>query len=204
MRTGLWFVSGLLFLAGIEEFGHADEAQTLVAEAVKVAGGQDKLPRILRWKETWFLGDSKTPNPREAVLAFPSAWYQDGKNIAAGDAERTEKTYLVWVWTLAPLLDKDSTLKRLPDSKLGDRPMLGVRLTRPDQKPIDVYFDAQSKQLTRIDWRSYQIDFADWKESQGFKYPAKANVRRKDGTLHLRTELQVLEVLRELPRNLVK
>lgn len=182
----------------------ADDAATLVSEAVKAAGGQDKLPRMLRWKETWFLGESSKPNPREAILAFPSKWYQDGKDIAAENPDRTEKAYLVWVWTLAPLVDKDSTLTMLPDAKLGDRRVRGVRLTRDAQKPIDVYFDTESKRLARIDWREYQIDFADWKESDGFHYPARAFVRRKDGSLHLRTEFQVLEVLKELPQNLAK
>ncbi len=195
-------LSCLMVLGGCQQFSRADDAKTLVDEAVKAAGGQDKLPKLLRWKETWFLGESKQANPREAILDLPRAWYQGGKNIAAGDADRTAKTYLVWVWTLAPLLDKDSTLKKLPDAKLGDRPILGVRLTRDKQVPIDIYFDAQSKKLARIDWRAYQIDFADWKETDGFRYPAKAFVRHKNGALYLRTEFQVLEVLKELPKNL--
>ena len=58
--------------------------------------------------------------------------------------------------------------------------------------------------MARIDWRQYQIDFDDWKEANGFKYPAKAFVRLKDGKLHLRTEFQVLDVLAELPKDLKK
>ncbi|MBM4071701.1 MAG: hypothetical protein FJ271_22665 [Planctomycetes bacterium] len=204
----LWLVAGNNMERDVwklqKSSANAADARAFVAQAVKAAGGQDKLPRMLRWKETWFLGNSATPNPREAILEFPSKWYQGGKNIAAGDPERAEKTYLVWVWTLAPLVDKNSTLKPLPDSKLGDRRIRGLRLTRDRQKPIDVYFDAETKKLARIDWRAYQIDFADWKESGGFRYPAKAFVRRKDGSLYLRNEFQVLEVLKELPKNLTK
>jgi len=105
------------------------------------------LPKFLHWKETYFT----SPDPaakgtaREAIIAPPLAWYQSGKNIAAGNADRTEKTYLVWVWTLAPLLEKDSKLKLLPDAKLGDKPIKGVRLSREGQKDIDLYFDAESK-----------------------------------------------------------
>ncbi len=180
----------------------ADEAQSLVEEAVKVAGGRDKLPRMFRWKETWFLGDSDTPNPREAILDPPTAWYQNGTNIAAGNADRTEKTYLVWVWTLVPLLDEKSKLMLLPDSTIGDKPIRGVRLTREPQKDIDVYFDKKSLRLARIDWRTYQIDFDDWRELDGFRYPAKSFVRHKNGKLHLRTEFVVLERLSELPAGL--
>jgi len=184
----------------------ADDPRKLVDSAVAVAGGADKLPRIFRWKETYFVGPSTAAKgePREAILVPPNQWYQAGKDIAAGNQDRTEKTYLVWVWTLAPLLDPESKLKALPDAKLGDKMIKGVRLTREKQKDIDVYFEAESSKLARIDWRDYQIDFADWKESAGFKYPAKSFVRFKDGLLHLRTEFQVLEVLLELPKDLKK
>ncbi len=199
IRTGLLLLVVLICFSGL---ARSDDVPSLVSEAVKAAGGADKLPKMFRWKETWFLGESTTANPREAILVPPSAWYQDGKNIAAGNADRSEKTYLVWVWTLAPLLEKDSTLTLLPESMLGGRIIQGVRLTREKQKDIDLYFDKETKRLARLDWRSYQIDFADWKETDGFRYPAKSYVRRKDGTLHLRTEFLLLERLAELPKEL--
>lgn len=179
----------------------ADEAQDLAEAAVKAAGGANTLPKIVHWKETYYVGaDSKAPGTtREAFVAFPSAWYQSGKDIAAGNADRTEKAYLVWVWTLAPLLDKDSKLKVLPAGKLGDKPILGLRLTREKQKDIDLYFHEKTHRLACIDWRAYRIDFDDWKEVDGFSYPAKSYVRHANGTLHLRTEFQLFEVLTELP-----
>ena len=199
---GRTILFGLLALTYFTVSARADEARTLVDEAVKAAGGADKIPKIFRWQETWFLGDSKTANPREAIVKPPGIWGQGGKNIATGNADRTEKTYLVWVWTLAPLLEPDSKLMLLPESMVGGRPIQGVRLTRDQQKDIDVYFDKETKRLARIDWRTYQIDFDDWKEADGFKYPAQSYVRRKDGPLHLRTEFLVLERLTELPKEL--
>ncbi|MFO0825717.1 MAG: hypothetical protein U0792_21780 [Gemmataceae bacterium] len=186
--------------------GFAADPKDLAEAAVKAAGGVDKLPKIIHWKETYFFGEKPGDKgtQREAFVAPPLAWYQNGRDIAAGNPDRTEKAYLVWVWTLAPLLDKDTTLKLLPDSTLNDKPIKGLRISREKQKDIDVYFHADTKQLARIDWRNYQIDFADWKEAEGFKFPAKAFVRRKDGKLHLRTEFQVLEVLKELPKELKK
>lgn len=200
--TGFFSLGVLL---GATPVGRADDAKTLAEDAVRAAGGAERLPKIVRWKETYFVGEKADKGtPREAVVAPPLAWYQDGRDIAAGNADRTEKAYLVWVWTLVPLLEKETTLKLLPDSKLGDKPIKGLRVSRQKQKDIDLYFFADTKQLARIDWRSYQIDFADWKEADGFKFPAKAYVRLKDGKLHLRTEFQVLEVLKELPKELKK
>lgn len=183
-----------------------DEAKVkaLVKAAVKAAGGEKKIPRILHWKETYYLtpDPAEKGTPREAYLDLPKAWYQDGKNIAEGNPDRTEKTYLVWVWTLGPLLDKETKLTLLPDSKVANKPIKGLRITRKDQKDIDIYFDAKTSALARIDWRDFQIDFEDWRETAGFKYPVKANVRFKDGRLHLRNEFHVLEVLKELPKGL--
>ena len=183
----------------------ADEAQVLAEAAVKAAGGAGKLPKIVHWKETYFVADPKAKGvEREAIVAFPSAWYQNGKDIAAGNADRTEKAYLVWVWSLAPLLEKDSKLKVLPAAKLGDKPIVGLRLIRDKQKDIDLYFFEKTHRLARIDWRAYRIDFEDWKEVDGFSYPAKSYVRYIDGNLKLRTEFQLFEILKELPKELRK
>ena len=151
-RTILFVALVLIAFSG---FARADEARPLVEEAVKVVGGADKIPKIFRWKEPWFLGESSNANPREALLVPPTAWYQDGKNLATGNADRTEKAYLVWVWTLAPLLALDSKLTLLPESTVGGKPIVGVRLTRDQQKDIDIYFEKENKRLARIDWRAY-------------------------------------------------
>ena len=183
----------------------ADEAQGLAEAAVKAAGGASKLPKIVHWKETFYGADPKIGGTeREAIVAFPSAWYQNGKDIAAGNTDRTETAYLVWVWTLAPLLEKDSKLKVLPAARLGDKPIVGLRLTRDKQKDVDLYFHEKTHRLARIDWRAYRIDFDDWKEANGFSYPAKSYVRYTDGNLYLRTEFQLFEILEELPKELRK
>jgi hypothetical protein len=193
----LVILGSVLFSPG----SRADDALELAKAAVQAAGGADKLPKIVHWKETYFVGPTQTKGTeREANIAFPSTWYQGGQDIALGNADRTEKAYLVWVWTLGPLLDKDSKLTALPPTKLGDKTILGLRLSREKQKDIDLYFHEKTHRLARIDWRAYQIDFDDWKETEGFRYPAKSFVRHKDGTLYLRTEFQLFEVLKELPR----
>lgn len=182
-----------------------EAARKLAREAIEVAGGAEHLPKVLRWKETYYVGDlGGNGTPREAIVAPPQNWFQQGADIAAGNDDRTEKTYLVWMWTLEPLLDEKSTLTSLPDSTLAERSIRGVRVSRETQKDIDLYFDAETKKLARIDWRIFQIDFDNWTEQKGFKYPAKAFVRKKSGGLHLRTEFEMLEILDELPEELKK
>jgi len=179
-----------------------DAVKSVVEKAIKAAGGEDKLLRTFRWKESYFIGDVKTGTPREAILQPPDKWYSNKKNIAKGNDDRLEKTYLVWAWTLVPLTLKDSKLTLLPEIKVDDKPAVGLRLSRPEKPDISLYFDKESGQLARIDWRAYNIFFSDWKETDGFKYPSKAAVKRKDGTLRLRTEFGELERLKALPEGL--
>ena len=173
-------------------------AQALVEAAVKAAGGAERLPRLFRWQETWFAGEDKTAKPREAFLVPPHAWYQDGKNIAVGDADRLEKTYLVWAWSLVPLLDPDSTLTLLPAQTHAGRTVQGVRLARASQPDIDLFFDSETRRLAVIYWRKYRIEFSGWREVDGFTFPAQAAVRHLEGRLHLRTEIQQFENLNHL------
>lgn len=175
------------------------DPQELAKKAVEAAGGADKLPKALRWSETWFLGTDPTPHPRDALIGPPKTWIQNGTNIADGNADRTEKTYLVWAWTLAPLIEKDSRFTILPERKVADRPADGLKLERDDGPPIELYFDRETHRLAMVCWRKYDIDFAEWKEVDGFHYPSKAFVRRKDGTLHLWTEFKKFEKLEKLP-----
>lgn len=207
MKRRNWLFLVLCLLTGSALAGEPQDekkVRALVEAAVKAAGGATKLPKILHWRETYYLTPDPADKgtPREAYLNLPTQWFQDGKDIAAGNPDRTEKTYLVWVWTLGPLLDKDSKLALLPTVIFNNKPIRGLRISRAGQNDIDIYFDARTNKLARIDWRAFQIDFDDWRETQGFKYPVKAFVRFKDGKLHLRNEFHVLEVLKALPNGL--
>lgn len=185
----------LVMVRALAAWEDGTNVQELVDKAIQAAGGQDKLLTTFRWKEKYYIGACKEGVPREVKLTPPDHWWENGTDIAAGNPDRLEKTYLVWVWTLAPLLDKDSTLAALPDVKVDDRACVGLRLSRRDRPDIDLYFDAETSLLARIDWRKYQIHFSEWKELDGFKYPAQAFVRNADGSLSLRTELLELERL---------
>ena len=190
-------IAVVLWGAGAARADDAEKTQALVEKAVKAAGGKEKLLRAFRWKERYVIGEGKDGTIREATLRPPDGWFKGATNIASGNADRSDKTYLVWAWTLAPLLEKDSKLTLLPDVQVDGKPAAGLRLTRIDRRDLSLYFDAESGRLARIDWRTYQITFDDWKEADGARYPAKAFVKNKDGSLHLRTEFLELERLKE-------
>lgn len=161
--------------------------QELAKAAVQAAGGLEKIPQHFAWKEEFYLGASDKPHPRIAVLHPPSQWLQNGKDIAEGNRDRTEKTYLASVWTLRPLLEADSKLTPLPDIQVDGKPAEGLKLSREKQADISLYFFKDSHALARIDWRTFQIFFDAWTEKDGFKYPSKAFVKFADGKPHIST-----------------
>jgi len=177
----------------------SEKIRTIVDKAVAAHGGADKLLRLFRWKERYYLGDDPKGTVRQASLVPPEEWWAGPKNIAAGNADRSDKTYLVWVWTLVPLLEKDSKLALLPDLEVDGKPAVGLKLSRDGRKDISLYFDKDSGRLVRLDWRAYYVTFENWKEHDGARYAAKSVVHRKDGTVHLWTEFLELERLKAPP-----
>jgi hypothetical protein len=160
--------------------------QDLAKAAVEAAGGLEKIPQHFAWKEEYFIGGSDKPRPRTAVLHTPTQWFQNGTNIAEGNQDRTEKTYLVWVWSLRPLLESDSKLTPLPDIQVDGKPASGLKLSREKRPDISLYFFKDTHTLARLDWRAYQVFFSAFTEKDGFKYPSQAFVKHADGKLYLR------------------
>lgn len=197
------FVSAFTAMIMFAPFAHGDEAASVkvtVDKAINAVGGKDKLLTNFRWKEKYFIGASNDGVLREAMITPPDHWWQGETDIAKGNPDRSEKTYLVWVWTLAPLIDEGSKLAPLPEIKVNEMPCAGIQLSRKDRPDIDLYFDKTTGLLAQIDWRTYHIHFSDWKEVDGFKYPSQAFVHNKDGTLHLRTEFLEIERLKATPQ----
>jgi hypothetical protein len=178
----------------------ADDAtavRAIVEKAVQAVGGKDKLLRIFSWKEKGFIG-GVNPFARDVVVRPPDVWLQGGRNIAEGNADRRQKTYLVWCWTLAPLLQADSELSPLPDATVEGRPAAGVKLRRKGELDVNFFFDKETGLLVRNDWRGLEIRYGEWKEHDGVKYPAKAFCFR-NGKDHVKTEFIEIKRLAELP-----
>ena len=177
----------------------SDKVKAIVDKAVAAHGGADKLLRTFRWKEKYYFGEETKGTIRQASLVPPEEWWAGPKNIAAGSADRSDKTYLVWVWTLVPLLDKDSKLALLPDLEVDGGPAAGLKISREGRKDISLYFNKDTGRLARIDWRTFHVTFENWKEHDGAHYPAKAVVHRKDGGVHLWTVFLELERVKTPP-----
>lgn len=178
-------------ILALSVFSGESDVQELAKAAVQAAGGLDKIPQHIAWKEEFFFGESEKAHRRVAVLHTPNQWLQNGKDIAEGNQDRTEKTYLVWVWSLRPLLEADSKLTPLPDIQVDGKPAAGLKLSRETRPDISLYFFKDTHTLARIDWRKYHVFFSAFTEKDGFKYPSQAFVKlAADGKLFLRNEFK--------------
>ena len=86
----------------------------VVAQAVKAAGGEAKLLKLLKIKEELVLGADPAGKKgvRTSVLEPPKYWWL-GKRERVGQ-DKEPATFLVWAWTLGALTDSKSKLEALP------------------------------------------------------------------------------------------
>ncbi len=171
----------------------------VVKQTIDAVGGEAKLLKLFRFKENLVLGaDPKgKPTERTSVMEPPGHWWVGGRDRA----ENEPGAYLVWAWTLAPLLDPKSKLETLPAIKISDRPVYGIKVTGTITPPMSMYFDQETKLLARIDWRNEQNVFSEWKEADGAKYAARCSGYR-GGVAWFHTEIVELTRLKELPAGL--
>jgi hypothetical protein len=100
---------------------------------------------------------------------------------------------------LVCLTGKDYKLSTLGDSKVDDRPAVGVHVERKDQRDVNLFFDKESGLLVKTETRAKdpmmgdgefteERIFRDYKKSGAVMVPYKAEVRR-DNKLYVDGEV---------------
>jgi hypothetical protein len=101
-------------------------------------------------------------------------------------------------------------LTPLGDSKIGDRRVVGIKITREGQSDIQLYFDKDTDLPVKRSWLekepatsknpsresvNVEVLFDDYKEVGGVKYPAKLTMFRNDKKTYegMITELKIVE-----------
>jgi hypothetical protein len=179
------------------------DPKDLVKQAVKAAGGEDKLLKLFRVKES--LNVSSDPEAkgkeRTSVIEPPGYWWL-GKKERVKD-EKEPAVFLVWAWNLGILLDPKSELKVLDEIKEGDKPAFGLRVSGTVKPAMDLYFDKADGLLVRVDWRNDIHRFSEYKEHDGAKYASKVvGYKKSNGKPWYFTEVLKVERLKELPEGL--
>ena len=172
----------------------------LVKQVIWAAGGESKLLKLFRMKEQYNAGATLlTPGtPRTSVVEPPKFWWIGNKERGVEPAKIT-----TWAWTLGALTDPKSKIDVLADITDNEKILLGLRITGTVDPALDMYFEKETLQLMRVDWRDDIYRFSEWKDCDGTMYPSKCVMfRRKSGVPWFFHEILELERLKELPEDL--
>src|SRR5207253_1892146 len=90
------------------------------------------------------------------VVNGREGWMKTDKNdteALEGDAliEEMEGAYGNWLTMLVPLKDKQFTLSPVPESKVGDRPVVGFKVSHKDHRDVKLYFDKANGLLLKME-----------------------------------------------------
>src|SRR5262249_32887432 len=116
-------------------------------------------------------------------------------------AEEKAGLYASWVAGLWPLL-KDSAFQLAPlgEGKVGDRNVVGVKVSRKDRRDVSLFFDKESGLLLKSEVRAKDVMgagneftqetlYGDYQETEGVKSPRKVTINR-DGKPFVEIEVQ--------------
>jgi hypothetical protein len=114
-------------------------------------------------------------------------------------AEEKHSLYAQRVGQLLVLRDPAYQLSLLGDSKVGDRPAVGVKVAHAGQRDIRLFFDKETGYLLKSEGRVKDVQsggtemtnetfYLDYKDASGLREPGKIQIKR-DGKLFLEFEL---------------
>jgi hypothetical protein len=125
-------------------------------------------------------------------------------------ANAKDDLYAGWVASLVPLNDPTFKLAPLGESKVSDRPVLGVKVSHKDQKDVNLYFDKENGLLVKAarrakDMMGAEVDqetfFSEYKDVDGVKRWKKLTIKR-DGNTFLEMEATDIKAVEKLDDNL--
>jgi hypothetical protein len=118
--------------------------------------------------------------------------------------EMLESLYVQRVNQFTPLLkDPAFQLKALGESKVNDKPAVGVEVTAKDHKDLKLFFDKDSGLLVKVEGMGLnpaggkvkqEVFYSEFKEFDGVKRPTKTEVRH-DGTKFLTATTTAMKLL---------
>ncbi|VTS08100.1 unnamed protein product [Tuwongella immobilis] len=210
MRRGILLVLCCVsFPSSIASAAETD-AQELVKQVVKTAGGEDKLLKLFRFRERVLITETPAApvvknekGNRTSVVQVAGDWW-----IGKEKRDKDKVRVLCWAWSLRILLDPKSKIETVPEILVNDKAASGLRVTESVKEPIKLYFDKETRRLVAIDYTDTRHVFSEWRKTEaGHEYPSHvAGFRftdRKAGTLKdkqwYQTDILELTPLKELP-----
>lgn len=102
-------------------------------------------------------------------------WTKEGDQLKELDKEAVkgdlEQLYGEWLTTLVPLLDKEFTLTPLGESRVGDKPAVGLKVVRTGRIDVKLFIDPERgvvlKREHAIPNAPLEVFYSDFKDVQG-------------------------------------
>jgi len=202
---------GCLFGAASARGGDRDDALAIIDQAIQAQGGADALAKArtaVRGGEGLIYppGDKPQKFTDELTLDLPDRWRESltiekqvrftmavagdkswqatGGTVSDIGAERLreirEEIYVLWLETLTPLKE-GFDLAPLPETKVNDRPAVGVKASSKGHPDVSLYFDKDTHLLAKVARTTKMAGltvnkeylFSDYKEFDGVKLPSK-------------------------------
>lgn len=146
---------------------YQSEQSELVDRVIKTAGDKSKLLELFRFGERVL--NANTPaalvtqdekGNRASVVKVADDWW-----IGTAKREKDQVRVLCWAWSLRILLNPNARIRLVPDVKLNDKTVFGLRVTGAFKELIDLSFDKESNRLVAIDYDDTRYIFSVWKET---------------------------------------
>jgi hypothetical protein len=210
------------------------DVKAIVEKAVKAAGGEKNLAKFrgMTWKEAgkyYGMGDGLDYQGKYAiewlekfkmdisgvfviVYTKDKGWVRSidsGTRDMDGDdlAEIRKNQRAGWIAWRLPLTDKNLKWTATGETRMNDRPALGVKVSQPAQRDVDLFFDKEtgllSKTETIVKSREHgnqevkqETSYSDYKDVLGMKIATKYSLKR-DGKVFVegeRSEIKMVEM----------
>jgi hypothetical protein len=195
MRFALIFIAALL-----QTSLQAQDAASLAQKIIASHGGEPALLRTFTFTEVFHLAGKEKGTERTSTLQPPHLWYV-GKTERVSEENKGGVCHDVWMWTLAPLVDPATKLESLPDTSIEGKLAHGLKVSGTIKPAMDVFFDAATDDLLKIEWKGEQFFFSAPMPVDGTRVPSKCVLLGKNGKERMRTELKKIERLSALPAN---
>jgi outer membrane lipoprotein-sorting protein len=207
------------------------EAHKIIDRAIKAAGRGDKVPAVtMKGKGTFYGMGGELPYTGEWAIQLPGKMRMTIEGVFTivvnGDkgwvstngttmdftaeqlAEQKESLYSDWVEELVPLKGEGFKLAVTGETKVNDKPAVGVKVSHEGHRDVTLYFDKDSGLLSKVDQTVkdeqtgkemlQESVIKDYAKVGDVKIPSKMFVTR-DGTKYIDGEMSDFKLSDSLP-----
>jgi hypothetical protein len=236
-RTVSVLLAGLV-LVSYAGLARAQDAKAIVDKAIKAMGGEEKLAKYkattTKEKGTYYGMGAGLPYTADYAIELPyrtrmevagyftsvfdkdKGWMKMGNDTTEMSkeqvAQRQEEQYCSWLTTLLPLKDKNITLTMLGESKVGDRPAVGIKASSKGHRDVKIYFDKENGRPLKSEFMvqdetqggkevNQEAFYESYKEVNGVQVPMKMKIQR-EGKLFVEGEVLEVKLAEKLPDSL--